>query len=101
MASAIATNLVDEKYGRLYLKDPSESVAPGYHDLDDVDEPVFVLRAQDDFALHTLTRYRNTASSIEDESVRPSEAWFAGLDGVIAAFAEFRQDHADKIKVPD
>lgn len=101
MASAIATNLVDAKYGRLYLKDPSESVAPGYHGLLDDDEPVFVLRAQDDLAVHTLARYRNAASSIEDKTKLPSEEWFASLDALIEAFAEFRRENPDKIKVPD
>lgn len=65
------------------------------------DEPIFVIRGQDDLALHTLTRYRNTASVIEAGAVRPSDEWFANIDAVINEFASFRNDNPDKIKVPD
>lgn len=79
----------DNKYGQVDI--------PGVPD----DEPVFILRAQDDLALHTITRYRNTASSIEDDSARPNDEWFAGLDQVIEDFGAFRNANPDKIKVPD
>ena len=101
MAKAIATNLVDAKYGRLHLNDPSESVAPGHYDLPDVDEPVFVLRAQDRLAVATLARYRNLADTIERPEDRRDEEWFAGLDGVIEEFQQWQAEHGDKVKLPD
>lgn len=65
------------------------------------DEPICVFRAQDDLAMHTLTRYRNTADSIEDASAKPSQWWFDSLDSLIAKFAAFRNANPDRIKVPD
>lgn len=79
----------DNKYGQVSI--------PGVPD----DEPVFILRAQDDLALHTITRYRNTASQIEDKEKLPSNEWFAALDSVIADFGQWRQDNPDKMKIPD
>lgn len=79
----------DKKYGQIDI--------PGLPE----DEPVFILRARDDLALHTITRYRNSASQIEDEEVRPNDEWFAALDDVIAEFGQFRIDNADKIRVAD
>lgn len=79
----------DNKYGEVSI--------PGVPD----DMPVFILLAKDDLALHTITRYRNTASTIEDESKRPDAEWFASLDEVIGEFGKYRHENPDKIKVPD
>jgi hypothetical protein len=65
------------------------------------DEPIFILRGQDDLAMHTVTRYRNTADSIEDNSVKPDQDWLDGMDGVIAKFAEFRNANPDRMHVPN
>jgi len=64
-------------------------------------EPIFVLRAQDDLALHTVVGYMNVARQIEDLKVRPSDQWFDHMNGVVNEFAAFRTDHPDKMKVPD
>lgn len=95
---AKATKLVDAKYGRLYMNDPSVSVE---RDADDPDEPCFVIRAQDDLAVHILTRYRNAMGSIEDISKQPTHDYMEALDAVIASFTQFRQEHADRIKIAD
>lgn len=98
--AARSTKLVDAKYGRVYL---DGSVIPDSARTDGSgnDEPVFILRAQDDMALHTLTRYRNTMASIEDADKLPSPEWFEGLDAVIASFANYRSANPDLVKVPD
>lgn len=65
------------------------------------DEPIFVLRAQDDLAVHTLARYRNDAATIEDANKRPNQEWMDQMDGVIQTFGGWRNANPDKIKVPD
>lgn len=97
----IATNLVDAKYGRLSLEEDKCPLSAMTGATSVVDEPVFILRAQDDLAVAIITRYRNMAGQIEDPSLRPSDDWFAGVDAVIADFMAFRNENADKVKVPD
>lgn len=92
------TKLVDAKYGRLYVNDPSLSLERGD---EEGDEPCFVIRAQDDLAVHILTRYRNAMGSIEDINKQPTAEYMEGLDAVIASFSKFRQEHADQIKIAD
>lgn len=65
------------------------------------DEPIFVLRAQDDLAAHTVLRYTLTAHGIEDPAKVPSAEWFDGMDSVGQEFMAFRNDNPDRIKVPD
>ena len=84
--------LRDAKYGKVKLQHAPESAEDP-----DIEEPVFVLRGQDDLALHVITRYRNDFAGIKDIPYERVEA----LDGVIAKFAEFRQEHADRLKVAD
>lgn len=102
--SQIATTLVDAKYGRLFLH-PSYTPASATPTLGEVreeeDEPVFILRAQDDLAVHTLARYIGTARQIEDPSKQPDDEWFKSLDAVMQAFIEFRNANPDRVKVPD
>lgn len=88
--------LRDAKYGEVYLENaPKSAIDPA------VEEPVFVLRAQDDSALHLLVRYKNYHLQIEDPAKRPSQEWFDGLDGVIEAFGNFRANNEDRVKIAD
>ena len=97
---AVETSLVDAKYGRIWME---EERVPESAKLDNApsDEPVFILRAQDDLALHTLVGYMNVARQIEDLKIRPSDQWFADVQHVVDSFAAFRADHPDTVKVPD
>jgi hypothetical protein len=83
--------LVDAKYGKVKLQNTPQSA------LDDIEEPVFVIRGQDDLALHAITRYRNALAGVKDIDAEK----VAALDGVIGRFAQFREEHADRIKVTD
>lgn len=65
------------------------------------EEPVFILRAQDDMALHILVTYQNVHRSIEDQNVRPNQEWFDGMERVVQRFANFRTMNPEKMKVAD
>lgn len=84
--------LVDAKYGKVKLQNAPESAVDP-----DIEEPVFVLRAQDDLALHAVTRYRNALSGVKDI---PQER-IDRMDEVIAKFGAFREQHTDRVKVAD
>lgn len=79
----------DNKYGNVQIE--------GIPD----DEPVFVLRAQDKFALPTLFRYKNLVRGIEDEDQQRTQEWFDNLDDVLDNFSLFASEFPDKIKLPD
>lgn len=87
--------LHDAKYGVVTVENPADSM------LDDVVEPVFVLRGQDALALGTLARYLNSASTVEDRERRPSAEFIELLSEVIDSFADFAAVHADRVKIPD
>lgn len=65
------------------------------------DEPIFVLRGQDDLAAATVARYRNMASGIEDPDKVPSEQWLMQMEGTVREFTTFRANNPDRIKIPD
>jgi hypothetical protein len=58
------------------------------------DEPVFVIRAQDELAVPIIARYRNMA-----EIAGCDGEFLSGLDGVQEQFVTWRTDN--KTKVPD
>lgn len=66
-----------------------------------LDEPLFIIRGQDDLSMAIITRYKNLAREIEDPTIKPTDEWFHSMDQVIGEFAAYRADNADKIKVPD
>ena len=61
-----------------------------------VDEPLFILRAQDDLAIPMLHRYKNFALSAEC-----SPEFIADIDGDIEAFAVWREANRGRTKKPD
>lgn len=60
------------------------------------DEPIFVIRAQDDLSTAALARYRNFA-----EGAGCSDEFVDGLDEVVREFEGWRQDHPTLTKKPD
>lgn len=58
------------------------------------EEPIFVIRGQDEDAMATLARYRNFREGHIDEPV--SDEWMAEMDAVQAEFAAFREAHGTK-----
>lgn len=60
------------------------------------DEPLFVLRAQDDLAIPMLHRYKNFALAAEC-----SQEFIDKIDEDINAFAVWRTDNRDRTKKPD
>lgn len=65
------------------------------------DEPIFVLRGQDDLAAAIVARYKNMAASIEDPDKQPSDEWFSQMESVCRDFNSFRNNNPDRVKVPD
>jgi hypothetical protein len=68
------------------------------------DEPIFVLRAQDQLSVPTIQRYSLFAARVEPttEQEQPfSQEWQDGLVAVIQAFTEWQQEHGDQVKLPD
>lgn len=65
------------------------------------DEPIFILRAKDYFAIPTLADYRHHCDMLMSDAQRPSLDWFRDLDTAIADFKRFQMDNPDKMKVPD
>jgi hypothetical protein len=61
------------------------------------DEPIFIIRGQDDLAAAIVTRYANMANGIEDDKVRPSDEWFDQMNGVVSEFLRFRNENTTKI----
>ncbi len=64
------------------------------------DEPLFILRGQDHFIVPAVARYRNLVAQTEGDA-RPSEEWFARLDGDVQRIAEWQRANPDRIKIPD
>lgn len=62
------------------------------------DEPIIVFRAQDKHVEPLLARYE---VQVDGQSNRPSQEWFDGLAEKRAEFAEFREQHPDRMKTPD
>lgn len=82
--------LYDAKYGQVTVENPPQSA------LDDVEEPVFILRGQDALALRVLARYKNAAIQAE----LPDE-FLVALDEVTNTFAKFQNANLDRVKKPD
>jgi hypothetical protein len=67
-----------------------------------VDEPVFIIRAQDQFSVPALARYRNLADEVEEQGgKRPKAAWFSDLDTTQSDFIRWQAENSDRVKVPD
>jgi hypothetical protein len=60
------------------------------------DEPVFILRAQDQLALSTITYYSETASRLNC----PGE-FAEGLDRVHSEFHSWQLKNKERVKMPD
>jgi hypothetical protein len=84
---------IDKKYGDVKVKDDSEN-----NPLNKSDEPVFILRAQDSFAMAILSRYENMARQVETGEVSPE--FLEKLEEARAAFDQWRAENPDKIKIP-
>lgn len=59
------------------------------------DEPLFLLRGQDKFALPTIEEY---GFEVSDSS---NKEFVAGVDVAQAEFEKFAKDNPDRVKIPD
>lgn len=85
----------DHKYGDVTVE--NEPGTP----LNGTDEPVFILRAQDQEAMPTIARYINRYRQIEDPEAQRSEEFFTTLDEVQEAFRAWQTANRDKMKLAD
>jgi len=58
------------------------------------DEPVFLLRAKDSYALRTIVAYARDCRNL-------NHVFLAGLEVVMEDFRNFEKEHTDKMKRPD
>lgn len=111
----------DTKYGRIFSEEDVKSIVEyalehgfeteeetetflsDYEGKSPSDEPVFVLRGQDNFAVATLERYVELCRSgnpgipqVISSAEHQNEA-IRALEG----FREFQRDNAERVKVPD
>lgn len=66
-----------------------------------VDEPIFIIRAQDKFSVQAITLYRtivNNSLPIGDENALKMEAEIGSIRN---DFINWQRDNRDKVKVPD
>ena len=65
------------------------------------DEPCFVLRGQDVFALPAIIQYRNICSRGTGAEPEAAQEHIEHVDKEVAIFLEFARDHPDRMKTPD
>lgn len=67
------------------------------------DEPIFILRAQDKFAIKLLQMYRNLVRDGVKPKNRDSKFndWFENIGSIIVHFVHWQKNNRDKVKVPD
>lgn len=65
------------------------------------DEPIFIIRGQDRFALPTLSRYKNFKQGLEVRPTEESEKWIAHMNEIIETFDKFQTENPGVVKVPD
>lgn len=75
---------IDNKYGQISI--------PGVPD----DEPVFVIRAQDETAIDTLGDYQDNA-----ERAGASQQFVDGVADVIAGFRVWQDANHERVHTPD
>lgn len=66
-----------------------------------LDEPIFIIRAQDKFSVKTIQAYRN---KVRDGAIIGAEKlfeWYENVGSVISEFINWQRDNRDKVKVPD
>lgn len=86
----------DLKYGRITAEHGGRVHGKPGVPLNESDEPVFVLRAQDVTSGATLAEYRR-----QSETYGASPEHLASLDEAIQAFARWQDENAALVKVPD
>lgn len=59
------------------------------------DEPLFLFRARDRYAVSVLTTYRKTC-----QDAGCTEYQIAGIQAAINAFLKFREEHPERMKEP-
>ena len=66
-----------------------------------IDEPIFIIRAQDKLSIEAITLYRtivNNSLPIGDEKAL---TWEAEIGSIRNDFVNWQRDNRDKVKVPD
>lgn len=66
-----------------------------------IDEPIFIIRAQDKLSIEAITLYRtivNNSLPIGDEKAL---TWEAEIGSIRNDFINWQRDNRDKVKVPD
>lgn len=66
-----------------------------------LDEPIFILRAQDKFSIKTIQEYRKKVRDGRIVGDHGLHEWFENVGSVINDFINWQRDHRDKVKVPD
>ena len=65
------------------------------------DEPIFILRAQDQFSVSTLADYLNNVVNGTDNSHNTVGEWFNNMRQTGSKFLNWQRANEDKVKVPD
>lgn len=65
------------------------------------EEPIFIIRGQDDLGMAIVTRYLNMAQSIESADKMPNQEWLDHMSEIIAEFGQFRIEYPERIKIAD
>lgn len=86
----------DAKYGTITAEHGDRVHGKPGVPLNDSDEPVFLLRAQDVTSGAVLAEYRR-----QSETYGATDEHLAAIDGVILDFARWQDENAAIVKVPD
>jgi hypothetical protein len=86
----------DRKYGEITAEHGDVVHGEPGVPLNESDEPVFIIRAQDACAVDAVLRYRGAA---EDKGA--SEELLYAVEEAAGAISEWQEAHPDQVKVPD
>jgi hypothetical protein len=81
----------------------SEEVYSKIKELLDIpeDEPIFIMRAQDQFSVPTLADYLNNVVNGTDNTHNTMGDWFDSMREKGNEFLTWQRTNEDKVKVPD
>lgn len=65
------------------------------------DEPIFIIRAQDQFAVPTLADYLYYVTKGTSSDRENIEEWFNNMREIGNNFLTWQRENVDKVKVPD
>lgn len=65
------------------------------------DEPIFILRAQDQYSIEGIQSYRSHVMWGVRSRLAQLEDWGNQVGSIINDFKNWQRDHKEKVKVPD